>query len=189
MILTLGIDNFDKDKFEIPHNSEKSQFLNKPVGGLWGSTFTPNYNYVSDWAMFVFENDFATSIYRNGIAYELNSNARVLDIDTRYDFVKLLKNFGRLSLPGCALICSQNKRFIDWDKIVKLYDAVHFSRETVMSCRFIMNEERLDNGEVFTVSNLYSYDCESWVVCNPDVIDMTSIRKIEMDGEGRLVKS
>lgn len=42
MILTLGIDNFDKDKFEVPHNSERSQFLNKPVGGLWGSTFTPD---------------------------------------------------------------------------------------------------------------------------------------------------
>jgi len=189
VILTLGIDNFDKDKFEIPHNSEKSQFLNKPVGGLWGSTFTPNYNYVSDWAMFVFENDFATSIYRSGIVYKLNSNARVLNIDTHYDFVKLLKNFGCVSLPEYTLIYSQNKRFIDWDKIVKFYDAVHFSREAVMSCRFIMNEEQLDNGEVFTVSNLYSYDCESWVVCNPDVIDMKSICKIEIGNKGQLVNA
>lgn len=137
--------------------------------------------------MFVFEEDFATSIYCNGIVYELNSNARVLDVKTHDDFISLLKNFGCLSLPGCALICSQNKRFIDWDKIVEFYDAVHFSREVVTSCRFIMNEERLDNGESFTVSNLYSYDCESWVVCNPDVIDTESIRKIEVDDKGRLV--
>ena len=189
MILTLGIDSFDRDKFEVPHNSERSQFLNKPVGGLWGSTFTPDRNYVSDWARFVFENDFNIFMNNYGIGYELKLGARVLNVKTHADFVRLLKDVGCSLLQGCNLICSKNKRFIDWDKIVKLYDAVYFSREAVMSCRFIMNKEQLDNGEVFTVSNLYSYDCESWVVCNPDVIDMKSICKIEIGNKGQLVNA
>lgn len=98
MILTLGIKEFDDDIFEIPYNSIEYQFLNKPAGGLWGSTFTPNDSYVSDWARFVFGERFNIPKYHRGIAYELNPMARVLNVETHDDFINLLKDASCLSM-------------------------------------------------------------------------------------------
>ena len=49
MILSLGFNSFDASKFESTRNSSDYMFLNKPKGGFWGSTFTPEDTYVSDW--------------------------------------------------------------------------------------------------------------------------------------------
>ena len=186
MILTLGIKKFDDDVFEIPYNSIEFQFLNKPAGGLWGSTFTPDDEYVSDWARFVFGECFNLPKYYHGIAYDLNPLARVLNIETLEDFIKLLKDAGCLSMLDYGSLFINDKRYIDWDAIVEHYDAVHFGREAVMSCRFIMDRKFQDGDDIFTVSDLYSYDCECWVICQPVAIDFDTVHEVTVNSKGEL---
>lgn len=49
-ILVVGFDSIDSDKFNRVANMNSGLFddsLNKPSGGLWGSTYTPDEKYPS----------------------------------------------------------------------------------------------------------------------------------------------
>ena len=54
-ILVAGIDKIDPSKFRKPMNEMKNVFsvMNKPEGCLWGSTYTPDAAYPSDWIRWV----------------------------------------------------------------------------------------------------------------------------------------
>lgn len=80
-----------------------------------------------------------------------------------------------------------DKRYIDWDVIAENYDAIHFGHDAVISCRFIFDKKFSDGNDMFTASDLYSYDCECWVICRLDAIDFDTVREVTVNNKGELI--
>ena len=51
--------------------------INKPVGGLWSSPYTPDKKYISDWDRFCKEENFDKEDWSKGIIFKLKDNARI----------------------------------------------------------------------------------------------------------------
>lgn len=188
MIVTLGITRFNDNVFMFPKNGE-NQYTNKPDGGLWGSSLDINGDYISDWASFVFNNYYRTKHYCHGMMYELNPLARILRIETPQDYIDLLKEYGTYPNPKFVSNYNLDKLFIDWDAIAEKYDAVHISHRAFMFWR-LPCDERIDDAVSQLGSepaDLYSYDCESWVICRPEAIDFSTIRRITVNKEGQIM--
>lgn len=188
MIVTLGITNFDYDAFMIPKNGE-FQYTNKPDGGLWGSSVNISSGYISEWARFVVCERYRTKHYCRGIMYDLDPLARVLKIETPQDYIDVLKEYGIHPNPKFVSNYKLDKLFIDWDAIVEKYDAVHISHEVVMFWSFPWGKCIDDAVSQLGAepTDLYSYSCESWIICHPSAIDFSTIRRITINEEGYIM--
>ena len=84
-IITLGIRELSRDRFHTHPNMDKPEldkwFMNKPAGSLWGSTYTPDDEYVSDWERWADGEDYCH--YNDGVIYTLNPDTRIYTIDSR----------------------------------------------------------------------------------------------------------
>lgn len=179
MILSLGFNSFDYSKFESARNFSDYMFLNKPKGGFWGSTFTPDDDYASDWVRWTACEQFKFCKY--GIVYNLTPSARIRRVDESDDYIKLLEEFGHVNEIYHG---AERKVYIDWDKLSDQYDAVHISRNVIAEYRMMWgNKEYVDGNQV---ADLYSYDAESWIILNATAIDVDSVIQVKLTGEGKL---
>ena len=180
-IISLGIDELRRDVFH-PHtksNELELYYLNKPYGSLWGSTYTPDDKYVSDWERWADGEDFAHYTY--GIVYELKRDARVYTIDSLDDFVELLKMYPFPDPMYRDINIRQIARlYLDFCKLMGDYDAIHLTHNGNAETHLIWNYPEIDvAGKKYGITNLNSWDVESWLILNFDSIDLDSVELYE----------
>ena len=179
-IITLGIDQLLYSKFKT-HNEcddELYYYLNKPSGCLWGSTYTPEDKYVSDWERFADRECFAS--YDHGVLYTLNNSARIYTINTLHDWITLLEKY---PLPdpihnrhinlyfGC-------KVYLNFPLLIKDYDVIHLTKEGSAMLHLLWGNvpEISVDGKMYKISDLNAWDVESWLIMNFHAIDLDSCR-------------
>ena len=128
--------------------------LNKPIGGVWASSYTPNKEYVSEWHNFlVNEMDKNPSF---GTVFKLKKDAKVYQIHTLEDLIKL------------PFKKSTWREELDFNKIKTLYDGIYLSSEGQWNTRLTQPY------------NLYGWDVETLLILNYDCIDDKSIKTIKI---------
>ena len=155
-----GSDRFVKELFNKVKNTP---YLTKPIGGFWASPVDSTRNWI----------DFAKSnnIYKNidgyydiSFEFKISDDAKVLHLYSIDD----LDNLPRYE-------CEENKRvakynneiWLDFEKLSEEYDAIelHLSEEKRTSDEFWQD----------LYHKLYSWDCDSILIMNPDIIIEESV--------------
>jgi len=128
-----------------PKNNPAS---NKPVGGCWTSTFTPDAEWCSDWLEWcsVEEPDWLTG---NCEVLIPKDNVRVFVLNSLKDLKELYSKYGE--------VVEENGRkyyTLNWEKMAKDLDGVWLTKEGVKNLTRQINAE---------VPDLYGWDAESIV--------------------------
>ena len=129
-------------------------FPPKPLGGLWTSTFTPNYTFCSGWLSWCSTNMPKWLPESENCCWVLipSPNAKIYEVDNEDDYISLFKKGYRYYHEIL------NKWCIDWEKLSKDYDALHLTESGLVECattNFELNYPELHS--------LYGWDCESTV--------------------------
>lgn len=162
-MLVAGIDRISRDLF---CGVGYPDYRNKPChGGLWASTFDKQRNS-SAWLDWVQDNDFHLDKYINAISFTLNKSAKIYRINSKNDYMKLLKwcGYDFIHYPGAEPVKS-----IDFVKLSKYYDAVYISDNVIFD--FELRYTTMSSG----FNGFYCYDVESWILFNLDCINQGSI--------------
>lgn len=136
-------------------DSMHSYGINKPVGGLWASPYTPNEKYLSSWHEFeINEMSVVNSI---ASTFNLKENSKVYTINTLDDL---------LNLPTIKKHDFYKSSELDFEEIRKQYDAIFLSEQGQWETRFS------------SPISLYGWDVECILILNYDCIDEKSIQFI-----------
>ena len=178
-ILVAGIDEIDPNKFEKPMKNILG-IMNKPEGCLWGSTYTPDATYPSDWIRYVQDERYHVEKYNHGIVFSLNRNVRVCEIDSVESYHEMMKTF-KITLDAnlkSEMYWWSNPISVNWAELSKAYDAFHLTEDAFWSMRLPMdNRLYTDKG---MLSNFYAYDSETWIIFNLDCINKGSILNLSI---------
>ena len=136
--------------------------INKPVGGLWSSPYTPGKKYISDWDRFCKEENFIKGDNSVGVIFSLKEEARIYTIDTKEDLDNLANKY--------PIVVKENLRYnfmstIDFTKVSKDYVAIYLTDKGQWATRFSRP------------NTLYGWDCETLLVLNFNAIDLDSMEK------------
>ena len=170
-ILTAGISVLEREKFKDSSNYDidKVYYLNKPGGFIWGSTLIKRDGKAySDWIRFVENDQFNPKKFVNGISYTLHKNAKICTISCEEDYLDLMDNY---SIEDDI----SDKVYIDFKKLSKDYDAFHLTQDACYEMRMIYPPIYRRNFPHKMLADFYSYDCESWIIFNYDIINQGSI--------------
>lgn len=122
----------------------------KPIGGLWGSTYTPNQEYASDWQRWCMEERFGID-NEAAVIFTMKENAKVYEIDCREDLDYLAK---RYNLKGSVFLTT-----LDFEKMAAAgYGAIHLTADGQEETRFSRPY------------SLYGWDAECWLILRFDAI-------------------
>ena len=171
-ILTAGISVLEREKFKDSSNYDidKSYYLNKPRGFIWGSTLIKRDGKAySDWIRFVENEQFHPKKYNNGISYTLHKKAKICTISCEEDYLDLMDNYSieyENYIPW--------KAYIDFKKLSKDYDAFHLTEDAFLQMR-LMYLQLFTRTTHKVMADFYSYDCETWIIFNYDIINQGSI--------------
>lgn len=142
-----------------PRHSNIEEDL-KPTAKLWTSTAEQTENgYTSDWIEWC-KHQMPHWVTKTGILYQVNPNAKILQINTDKDAIRVAMDYGIQIKDSMDLFFR-----MPWDRIVKDYDAIHH----VPKGRF----------ENFYMS---SWDVESTAWINTDYV--TKIKEVKIDMTG-----
>ena len=168
-ILTAGISVLEKEKFK-DASYDVDYFLNKPRGFIWGSTLVKRDGKAySDWIRFVENEGFHPKKYNNGISYTLHKNAKICTISCEEDYIDLMDNYSigyENDVP--------NKVYIDFKKLSEDYDAFHLTEDAFCVMR-LMYFDLFTRTTHKIMADFYSYDCETWIIFNYNIINQGSI--------------
>ena len=172
-ILTAGISVLEREKFKDSSNYDidKTCYLNKPRGFIWGSTLIERDGKAySDWIRFVENEQFHHKRYTNGISYTLHKNAKICTISCKEDYLDLMDNYST-EFKNDDII---GKAYIDFKKLSKDYDAFHLTEDAFWEMR-LMYFDLFTRTTHKVMADFYSYDCETWIIFNYDIINQGSI--------------
>ena len=168
-ILTAGISILEKEKFK-DASYDADYLLNKPRGFIWGSTLVKRDGKAySDWIRFVENEQFHPKKYSNGISYTLHKNAKICTISCEEDYLDLMDNY---SIEYKNYI--PDKVYIDFKKLSEDYDAFHLTEDAFWEMR-LMYFDLFTRATHKIMADFYSYDCETWIIFNYDIINQGSI--------------
>ena len=179
-ILVAGINKIDPCRFTKTTGSMTNilDTLNKPNGGLWGSTYTPDATYPSDWIRWVKEEDYKVNRYNHGISFTLSNDATICEIDSAETYREIIKPYA-VEIRRSSSPIFHNTLVLDWNKISKKYDVFHLTEYAFWSMRLPIDDRlKTDMGYL---PNFYSYDCETWIIFNLECIDHESILRHRFD--------
>ena len=189
-ILTAGITELDETKFHPVTNGE-SILLNKPSGGLWGSTYTPDEDYPSDWIDWCVGEQFRVNNFGIGVSYELKPESRIIELAEVPDYLNMMDTYGMVFNPingepisfHESVLFEYIRAFINFEKLSKDYDAFHLTKDAFYKMRMSMfsNNLYMNRMRHIRCADFYSYDCETWIIFNFDTIDKSSIQHHEFD--------
>jgi hypothetical protein len=143
-------EDFDKNKMIIP--KDMNQWISKPAGGFWGSPEDAEYgwkDFCADWK------DLSKTI---PFRFTLIDNAKILVIEELDDINKL--NY-------CKSNDWDDKLYIDFNSIRDKYDGIEL-KDPSIGHRFLFGNKYKDIQRKEECFN--SWDCESIVIWNPDII-------------------
>ena len=98
-------------------NLKDNGLLNKPNGGLWASPIGEEYFTWKDWCE---ENEFHLDRLNKSFTFELRDPSKIFTIKEPEDILKLDK-LGLLYKDDTRTF---DNYYMDWNKIIKLYDGV-----------------------------------------------------------------
>lgn len=168
-LLTFGIDHLDEELFKPVSNYTDYDCRNKPMGGLWASSYKPDNHYPSEWVEFIDTGLSDKFKVFTGITYQLKPGIKILKIDTANDYFDALDKYGIIPFPNI-----DTKLQLDFESMSKDYDAFHLTSDGAYLLRFL-------SGEAYHLArDFYSYDVESYILFNLDCIDKDSIETITL---------
>lgn len=159
-----GSSEFDKEKFVPIRNGHLES---KPYGGLWASPADSKYGW-KDWC----ENEgFRLDDLSSSFSFVLSDDSRVLRLRSGKDVDKLPRYNWKCFSGGPEFM------HIDFEALMKDYDAVevHLSEEGL--CEY-------SNSLYWT---MYSWDCDSILIMNPDVVIPVSGNEFKIDKDRKVV--
>lgn len=133
-----GSNCFDPSKF-VEIKNEK--YFNKPRGELWASNIESEFG----WKNWCEREEFCTYSLDNSFVFELSTNARVYEINTKEDIEKM---------PLQSEQFSTMLKAIDFEALSNDYDVIKFNYDKNPSLYW----------------DLYGWDCDSILVLNKEVI-------------------
>ena len=144
------------------HISNKE--ANKPLGGLWSSTYTPYKHHQSDWIEWCTW-DMPEWIGRDNILLEIKDDARIYRINSEKDLTNLYSIYpnnypsAHTGYMGC---------FLDYEKIKKEFDIIWLTPLGQQETRYHidMKGEWNDGIRYDRYLDLYGWDCESSLILN-----------------------
>ena len=152
-LITLGIDEIRKDKFEKIKNMRRG---NKPRGGLWTSPIDSIYG----WYNFVKGERYRSDHYLDKmVLITLKPDARIYKIDSveEFDLCPHLKE----PLTMSQDMFSKFKK-IDFEKLSKDYDGIWVTVKAIVD---------LENRHQDFMGDLYGWDVETVLLFNLDCIE------------------
>jgi hypothetical protein len=137
---------------------------NKPLGGLWSSTYTPDRDHQSEWIEWCAW-DMPEWIGHDNMLLEIKDDARIYKIDTEKDLSHLYwlypSNYEHPhnGYMGC---------FLDFTKIAKEFDIIWLTAKGQSETRYhIEMPGEWNNGMRYDRHiDLYGWDCESSLILN-----------------------
>lgn len=149
--------HYGNAKFEInKFNNIKNQNFNKPLGGLYAS---PLKDVDISWKEWCEREKFRLDKLNKYFDFRLRDNAKVLTLKTKDDLVKLPRL--KISYEVNETVHKYNFD-IDFEKIAEEFDAI-------MVC---MYRSPIENFRDSLYWQLYGWDCDTLLVCNPNIIDL-----------------
>ena len=148
-----GSNQLFKDKVtEMKHEPGSNMYINKPDFGLWGSPVDCEFG----WKEWCESEDFRTDTLDRYFVFKVKDGAKIFTVRedsdvSDYLYTPYLYTLKYMSPPN----------YIDFNKIMKEYDGMELIHG--------------DNYLSLHYSHFYSWDVDSIVVWNPDVIE--AIRK------------
>jgi hypothetical protein len=140
-----GCPQYDQNQFVDISNKE---YFNKPNGGLWASPVYARYG----WKQWCDDEQFRECDEKNAFIFELDTEAKILYINSKDDVLKLPK----IEYP--MMRCNV---YPDFEKIKESgIDAIQYNLSDD-------NGSSFDNSLYFA---LYGWDCDSILVLNKNVI-------------------
>ncbi|HAU88597.1 MAG TPA: hypothetical protein DCW90_24920 [Lachnospiraceae bacterium] len=192
-ILTAGITELEESKFQ-PITNGDSIMLNKPSGGLWGSTYTPDEDYPSHWIDWCVGEQWRVENFGIGVSYELKSESKVIELAEVSDYLNMMDTYGMILNPingklidigSLGAYFEYIRSFINFEKLSRDYDAFHLTKDAFYKMRMGMFTDNLHMNRMkqLRCADFYSYDCETWIIFNFDSIDQASIQHHEFNVE------
>ena len=170
--------------------------MNKPSGGLWGSTYTPDEDYPSHWIDWCVGEQWRVENFSVGVSYELKPDANIIELKDHFDYLKMMAVYGMVFNPIDGkpienISFRENayfdyiRSFINFEKLSKDYDAFHLTKDAFYEMRMSMFTDRLNlnQSQQIRCADFYSYDCETWIIFKFDSIDQTTIQHHEFNVE------
>lgn len=146
---------------------------NKPLGGLWASTYFQDEenNHLSSWIDFCLTDYWVDDQgwldkYSHGVIFELNPNSKICEIDCLVDYLAVLEKYS-INYKTCRY-----KKGLDFEKLSKDYDAIHLTDNAVREMRFVL--------DIDDIMDFYSWDVESFVLFNLNCINRESIQYVKL---------
>lgn len=136
---------------------EEMKCLQKPVNcGLWGSPV----NSMCGWKDWCECERFRTETLNQFSTWKLKPGARIRVIDSYEDLIDLMDNYGSYGW----------NHYIDFLKMKKDYDGMMLTESGVYDCRVCAEYK---GGSI----GINTWDCESIIVWNPEVVEVLSYHK------------
>ncbi|SEL78490.1 hypothetical protein [Paenibacillus sp. OK003] len=138
----------------------------KPIeGGLWGSEINQDEKFISSWQEYIYEklnkSLFKHKLKNKSTFFSIKHDSRVLSLDSLKDIVINLEDenlssnisLRLLEISGDVPKQYENHLYIDFERLVDYYDAIHVSMTFVKNVDWILKEytHRVEN-------NLYEWD-------------------------------
>lgn len=139
-----GSEHFSKKMFKGPIIKGLGSF-NKPLRGFWGSPVNAKHS----WRDFCLSEEFDVSSLDKHFKFKIKESARVLKVLNIKDLFSLYRKYGVIGEYG--------RRALNWKKIVNEYDAMLLIIP--------------DDFDLLYRLNLTSWDVDSIVVFNPDIVE------------------
>lgn len=105
-----------------------------------------------------------------GISYTLHKNAKICTISCEEDYLDLMDNYS-IEFKDNIL----EEAYIDFEKLSQDYDAFHLTEDAFCEMRIIYPPIYRRNIPHRMLADFYSYDCETWIIFNYDIINQGSI--------------
>lgn len=139
---------------------------NKPYATFYGSKYTPDEDYDSQWQEFAVYNDWGTK--DKGEIYTLHPNSRVLVVNTGSEFDELAKKYpldvdeDRMAYDKHLYesrpdYYAEPQKYLSYEKLAKDYDHIYFPhaharKDSIQDHRF-NNRPILDTNQVITLND------------------------------------
>ena len=133
----------------------------KPEGGLWTSSFNPEYKWLSDWGYWC-SCEMPEWIGNDGILIDIKRTARIAQIKDMNDLKHYFKRYPFIRYTedgwGNKEISCFSGRCLDYESMRRDFDIIHLTEQGQYKTRMPVNPYRN--------LNLYGWDCESSLMFN-----------------------
>jgi hypothetical protein len=143
----------------------------KPEGGLWTSSYNPEYKWLSDWGYWC-NSEMPEWIGTDGILIDIKRTARIAQIKDMNDLKHFFKRYPFIRYTkdgwGNKEISHFNGRCLNYESMRKDFDIIHLTEQG-------QYKTRMPDASFYNL-NLYGWDCESSLMLNNVINNFNKIQ-------------